>query len=100
MSYEENSEFIKDIQLLLKKHGMTAITCGNKHKLIEDTKHLEGFHFFFTKGEKALSLRGGEGFVFPSSIVYKLRRTTDGPITLRMHKVKYSNTNNTEDDGN
>ena len=83
MTYSENSEFIKDIQEVLKKHNLMLMYSNNPTKLVTGTNHLEGFHFFFTKGEKKIYLRGGEGIEYPSS------------LTIKMLKARYS-----EDDGN
>ena len=75
MTYSENAEFIKDIHEVLKKHNLSLMYCGNPTKLLEDTKHLEGFHFFFTKGEKKIYLRGGETMV--SSLTVTMSRHTE-----------------------
>ena len=83
MTYSENSEFIKDIQEVLKKHNLMLMYSNNPTKLVEDTNHLEGFHFFFTKGENKIYLRGGENIEFPSS------------LTIKMSKARHI-----EDDGN
>ena len=83
MTLSENSAFIKDIHKVLKKHGLTLIYSKNREKLVEDTKHLEGQMFFFTKGEKIISLRGGESASYPNTLT-----------------VNFSRYKDTEDDGN
>ena len=65
---------------------MTAIS-GPVDKVQDASKSLEGYHFFFTKGEKKISLRGGEKMRFENS------------ITLKMSKARYKPENH-EDDGN
>ena len=86
MNYKETAEFMKDLHEVLKKHGMSAIS-GQSDKLQEATKSLEGYHFFFTKGEKKLFLRIGENVEFENS------------ITLSLSKTRYKPENH-EDDGN
>ena len=81
MSLSENQAFIADLQEVIKKHGLTIMYSGNPEKLVQDTKGLEGYHMFFTKGEKKRSLQGGETF------------HTNNSLTIRFSKP------NTEDDG-
>jgi len=59
MNYSESAAFIKDLHKVLMKHGMTAIS-GSADKVQEASKHLDGYNFFFKKGEKKIHLRGGE----------------------------------------
>lgn len=47
---------------------------SNPEHLVETTKGLEGYHMFFTKGEKKLTLRGGEAFKHESTLVVKLSK--------------------------
>ena len=86
MTYQETAAFVKDLQKVLKKHGMMSIS-GPSNRIEEAARGLEGYHFFFTKGEKKLSLRGGEHFNYPCSITFKLQK----------NRFK---SENTEDDGN
>lgn len=86
MNYSQTAAFMKDLHKVLMKHGMTAIS-GPVDKVQEASKSLDGYHFFFTKGEKKISLTGGEKMKFESS------------ITLRMSKNRYKPENH-EDDGN
>ena len=81
MSLSENQAFIADLQEVIKKHGISIMYSGNPQKLVEDTKHLEGYHMFFTKGEKKPHLLGGKGMLAGST------------LTIRFSKP------NTEDDG-
>jgi hypothetical protein len=81
MTLSENHAFITDLQEVIKKHGLSIMYSNNPQKLVEETKGLEGYHMFFTKGEKKLALRGGESMVPHSS------------LTIRFSKP------NTEDDG-
>lgn len=83
MSLSENQAFINDLHEVMKKHGLSIMYSTNPEKLVQDTKGLEGYHMFFTKGEKKLALRGGEAF------------HTDSSLTIRFSKSKP----NTEDDG-
>ncbi len=86
MNYTQSAAFMKDLHKVLMKHGMTAIS-GSADNVKEASKSLEGYHFFFTKGEKKISLRGGLKFSY------------DTPITFRMKKARYKPENH-EDDGN
>lgn len=86
MNYTQSAAFMKDLHKVLMKHGMTAIS-GSADNVKEASKGLEGYHFFFTKGEKKPYLRGGLKFSY------------DSPITLRMSKNRYKPENH-EDDGN
>ena len=86
MNYSQTVLFMKDLRKVLMKHGMTAIV-GSADNVQEASKSLDGYHFFFTKGEKKISLTGGEKMKFESS------------ITLRMSKNRYKPENH-EDDGN
>ena len=75
MNYTQSEAFIKDLHKVLMKHGMTAIS-GSVDKVQDASKSLEGYHFFFTKGEKKTYLRGGEKMMFESShtIILKMNR--------------------------
>jgi hypothetical protein len=86
MNYTQSAAFMKDLHKVLMKHGMTAIS-GPADKVQEASKNLEGYHFFVTKGEKIVSLRGGEQMRYESS------------MTLKMKKNRYKPENH-EDDGN
>lgn len=86
MNYQETAAFIKDLQKVLKKHNMMSIS-GHPEQIKEAAKGLEGYHFFFTKGEKKLTLRGGENAKWPNS------------VTLKLSKNRFKS-ENTEDDGN
>ena len=86
MKLKDSTAFVKDLHKILMKHGLTAIS-GNPEKLHETTKHLDGFHFFITKGEKKLSLRGGENVKWENS------------VTITLTKNRYKPENH-EDDGN
>ena len=74
MTYKKSAAFLKDIQKVLKKHGLTAFS-GPSEKLYETTKHLDGKYLFFTKGEKSLSLSGGENIAYPYSVTFKMKRS-------------------------
>jgi hypothetical protein len=86
MNYTQSAAFMKDLHKVLMKHGMTAIS-GPVDKIQDASKSLEGYHFFFTKGEKKAYLRGGEKMRFENS------------ITLKLTKARYKPENH-EDDGN
>lgn len=75
MTYNENKAFIEDLHEVIKKHGLTIMYSNDSGKLIEETKSLEGYHMFFTKGHKKLSLRGGESVVPASSITIKFSKS-------------------------
>ena len=83
MSLSENQAFIADLHEVIKKHGLTIMYSGNPENLVQETKGLEGYHMFFTKGEKKRSLQGGETF------------HTNNSLTIKFSKPKP----NTEDDG-
>lgn len=75
MTYSENSAFIQDLQAVIKKHGLNIMYSNHPETLVKETKGLEGYHMFFTKGEKSIHLRGGEDFKFASTLTIKLAKT-------------------------
>lgn len=75
MTYNENKAFIEDLHELIKKHGLTIMYSKNRNKLVEETKHLEGYHMFFTKGERLPELRVGESFHFENSLTIRFPKT-------------------------
>jgi hypothetical protein len=86
MNYTQSAAFMKDLHKVLMKHGMTAIS-GSADNVKEASKSLEGYHFFFTKGENKISLRGGLNIRYAN------------PLTLKLTKARYKPENH-EDDGN
>lgn len=52
MTYSENKAFIEDLQKVIEKHGLAIMYSNNASRLVDQTKHLEGYHMFFTKGEE------------------------------------------------
>lgn len=88
MTYKESAAFIKDVQKVLKRHGMYVIV-GPSEKLVQTTKNLEGYHLFFTKGVKKVPL--------------KLKEEGDAKfensLTIRLQKNRFKPENH-EDDGN
>lgn len=86
MDYEKHKALIKDLTEVAKKHGV-AIFSGSQKSLEKGTRHLQGYHMFFTFGEKIPSLELGGNVKYPSTFTIKLQKNRYKP-------------ENYEDDGN
>lgn len=88
--FEETKLFFEDLKLVLEKHNMILIMSNNTSNLVEQTKHLEGFNMFFTKGLNKKELIGGEPMTFEASPTLVINREKYGPAKIKIIKNRYT----------